>query len=323
MVQEYQDEPVGKAVSLLLLGVTGGLGLDLCAKGLLANYPLEQFVFLRSLIGLGLFLLLAGRFGGLKSLATRQWHWHLLRTLMATGAMFGFFYGLARMPLIDALTLSFTAPLFVTALSVPLLGEHVGWRRWTAVIIGFLGVLLILRPTGGHLSAASAAILFAAFCYACLAITARKLARTESSFSLSVYVMTVPILVSGVLSVDATWRAPDATGWLLFSLAGICSVIAWIGIVGGYRRAAPALLAPFEYTALIGGALAGYLIWDEVPDRWVVSGALVIIGSGLFVVYRELGGALSNRYLRTMTSSGAAALSRRRRREKFRQPNDA
>jgi drug/metabolite transporter (DMT)-like permease len=322
MVQESQDDPVGRAVSLLLLGVTGGLGLDLCAKGLLASYPIEQFIFLRSTIGLGLFLFLARQFGGLKSLVTRMWRWHLLRTLLATGAMFGFFHGLSRMPLIDALTLGFTAPLMVTALSVPMLGEHVGWRRWTAVIIGFLGVLLILRPAGGNMSAASAAILFAAFCYACLAITARKLAGTESSFSLSVYVITGPMLVSAVLSLDGTWRSPDATGWLLFSLAGACSVIAWIGIVGGYRRASPALLAPFEYTALIGGALAGYLIWDEIPDRWVVSGALIIIGSGLFVVYRELGGALSNRYLRAMTASAAATLARRRKRESLRQSDE-
>ncbi len=322
MVQESQDEPVGKAISLLLFGVAGGLGLDLCAKGLLVNYPLEQFVFLRSAIGLGLFLFLARQFGGLKSLVTQQWRWHLLRTLLATGAMFGFFYGLSKMPLMDALTLGFTAPLMVTALSVPMLGEHVGWRRWTAVSIGFLGVLLILRPAGGNLSAASAAILFAAFCYACLAITARRLARTESTYSLSMYVITGPLLVSGAMSVERTWRSPDAVGWLLFLLAGSCSVIAWIGIVGGYRRASPALLAPFEYTALIGGAVAGYLIWDEIPDRWVVSGALIIIGSGLFVVYRELGGVLSNRYLRTMTASGAAALARRRRRANLRQPDD-
>jgi drug/metabolite transporter (DMT)-like permease len=77
-------------------------------------------------------------------------------------------------------------------------------------------------------------------------------------------------------------------GWLLFILAGACSVVAWIGIIGGYRRASPALLSPFEYTALIGAAAAGYFIWDEVPDRWVLAGALIIMASGLFVVYREI-----------------------------------
>jgi drug/metabolite transporter (DMT)-like permease len=281
------------AIGFLLLGVTSGLGLDLCAKGLLSTYTLEQFVFLRSLIGLTIFVLLARQFGGLKSLFTKKWPWHLLRTLLATGAMFGFFYGLSRMPLVDALTLGFTAPLMVTALSVPMLGEHVGWRRWVAVGTGFAGVLIILRPGGGEVSVASVAVLFAAFCYACLAITSRKLGGTESSYALSVYVIAGPLLVSLLMLSQSRWQAPDVGGWLLFVLAGCCSVVAWIGIIGGYRRASPAMLAPFEYTALIGGAIAGYLIWDEVPDRWVVTGAIVIIASGLFVVYREIGAAIS------------------------------
>ena len=311
LVQEIRQDSTGSAIAHLLLGVLGGLGLDLCAKGLLTSYSLEQFVFLRSLIGLAIFVLLGRQFGGLKSLITSRWAWHLLRTLLATGAMFGFFYGLARMPLVDALTLGFTAPLMVTALSVPLLGEHVGWRRWLAVVMGFIGVLIILRPGGGDVSFASFAVLFAAFCYACMAITARRLSTTESSFALSLYVIAGPMLVSMSLLGQGTWQVPDISGWLLFTLAGACSVVAWIGIIGGYRRASPALLAPFEYTALIGGAMAGYLIWDEVPDRWVAAGASVIIASGLFVVYREIGGAISSRYLRALTASSAAAVKRR------------
>jgi drug/metabolite transporter (DMT)-like permease len=312
MVQETRDAPVGGAIGLILLGVMGGLGLDLCAKAILESYPLEQFVFLRSLIGLLLFLLLARRFGGLASLATRRWHWHLLRTLLASGAMFGFFYGLSIMPLIDALTLGFTAPLIMTALSVPLLGEHVGWRRWLAVAAGFAGVLMILRPGTGTLSLAAFSVLFAALCYACLAITARKLADTESTFCLSVYVIAGPMIISGLLSVRGEWNTPDVVGWTLFLAAGACSVIAWIGLVGGYRRAPPAVLAPFEYTALVAGAIAGYLIWDELPDRWVVAGALVIIASGLYIVFREVGPVASMRYLRALTASGSALLSRRR-----------
>jgi drug/metabolite transporter (DMT)-like permease len=291
----------------------GGLGLDLCAKAILETYPLEQFVFLRSLIGLLLFLLLARQFGGFRSLLTRRWGWHLLRTLLASGAMFGFFFGLSKMPLIDALTLGFTAPLIMTALSVPLLGEHVGWRRWLAVTAGFAGVLMILRPGTGTLSPAALSVLFAAVCYACLAITARKLADTESTFCLSVYVIAGPMIISGLFSIDGDWKAPDVPGWTLFLTAGACSVIAWIGMVGGYRRASPAMLAPFEYTALIAGAVAGYLIWDEVPDRWVITGALVIISSGLYIVYREVGTAASMRYLRALTASSSAILSRRRR----------
>ena len=202
--------------------------------------------------------------------------------------MYGFFYGLAKMPLVNALTLGFTAPLMVTALSVPFLKEHVGWRRWAAVSVGFVGTLIMLRPGSGEFSMASAAILVAAFCYACQAITARHLA-SESILSLAVYIVAGPLLVSGFLMQEGGWIAPDTKGWLLLAGAGGCSVIAWVGFINGYRGSSPAILAPFEYAALIGGAIAGYLIWDEVPDRWVIVGASTIIASGLYVVYREVG----------------------------------
>jgi drug/metabolite transporter (DMT)-like permease len=292
----HQDSTV-RAVGFMLLGVSGGLGLDLFAKALLDTYSLEQFVFLRSLIGVSIFLLLGKQFGGWHSLVTAKWRWHLLRTFLSTCTMFAFFYGLSNMPLVDALTLGFTAPLMVTALSVPFLGEHVGWRRWIAVSAGFVGVLIILRPGAGEISFASVAVLIAAFTYACMAITSRKLATTESSYALSVYVIAGPMVVSATMLGGGTWQTPDLQGWLLFTFAGACSVITWVGIIGAYRRASPALLAPFEYMALIGGAIAGYLIWNEVPDRWVILGATVIIASGLFVVYREIGGAISRRWL--------------------------
>ena len=289
MTHTAQQDHVGRAIAWLLLGVAGGLGLDLCAKEILRTYSLHEFVLVRSTIGLLIFLALAPRlFGGIRMLRTKRWPWHLLRTVLACGAMFGFFYGLSQMPLVNALTLGFTAPLMMTALSVPFLGEHVGWRRWAAVAVGFIGTLIILRPGGGEFSFASVAILIAAFCYACQAITARYLV-TESMLSLSVYVVAGPLLIAGFLIESDDWLLPDTKGWVLFVAAGACSVIAWVGYINGYRGSSPAILAPFEFAALIGGAIAGYLIWDEVPDRWVLLGAAIIIASGLYVVYRELG----------------------------------
>jgi drug/metabolite transporter (DMT)-like permease len=312
MSNPLTDDRTGRAIGFLLFGVAGGLGLDLCAKWLLADYSLQQFVFLRSIFGLLVLLSLARWYGGFASLRSENWLWHLLRTLLSTGAMFGFFYGLAHMPLVNALTIAFTAPLLVTALSVPLLGEHVGWRRWLAVSVGFLGVLLVLRPGSGMLSMPAIAVIIASFCYAGLAITARKLANSETSFALSVYVISGPLLISSIL-VPGNYTPPTIAGWFFFALAGLCSACAWIGIVGGYRRASPAILAPFEYTALVGAAAAGYWIWNEVPDRWVIAGGCVIIGSGLFVVYREVDTVASARYLRSVTASGSAAVMRRLR----------
>jgi drug/metabolite transporter (DMT)-like permease len=201
--------------------------------------------------------------------------------------MFGFFYGLSEMPLVNAFTLGYTAPLMMTALSAVFLGEPVGWRRWSAVMIGFVGVLIMLRPGSGELSFAAIAVLIAAFCYACQAITARKLSATESTLALSFYVVVGPMIVSLGLLSSYTWVEPDLTGWALLVGAGASSVLAWIGLVNGYRAASPALLAPLEYTALIGGTIAGYVFWDEIPDIWVAVGALFIVASGLFVVYRN------------------------------------
>ncbi len=303
MQQVTANDRIGTAILFLMFGISAGLCLDLCAKWLLADYSLVQFVFLRSLFGLAFFLAVLRWYGGLGSLRTARWQWHLLRTLLATGAMFGFFYGLSVMPLVDALTIAFTAPLMVTALSAPFLGEHVGWRRWLAVIAGFVGVLVVLRPGSGMFTLGAIGVLVAAACYAGLAITARYLGATESSVSLAVYVVTGPFLASSIL-LPGRYAAPAAVDWWLFVLAGLCSACAWVGIVGGYRRAPPALLAPLEYTALIGAAVAGYLIWDEVPDGYVIAGALIIVASGLFIVYREVGDVIASRYLRASTASG-------------------
>ena len=310
MVSDTEGSQERKAILYLLGGVMAGLGLDLCAKQLLASYSLEQFVFVRTLIGALLLLMISAQFGGLQTLRTRNLRWHALRTLLSCGALFGFFYGLSQMPLMDALTLGYTAPLMMTALSALFLKDKVGWRRWAAVFVGFIGVLIMLRPGADNWSLASVGILFAAFCYACLAITSRLLASEESSLSLSFYVLSGPIVIAIFLMSGSGWAVPDTAGWLLFVAAGICSVLAWIGIVGGYRRASPATLAPFEYTALVAGAIAGFMIWGEVPDRYTVLGALIIAGSGLFVAYRESGSPMAARYMRALTAT-AATLSRR------------
>lgn len=304
--REHFDS-VGKAILYLMVGIVAGVGLDLCGKWLLADYSLAQFVLLRSLIGGVILLALMGQFGGVAALRTHRFGWHVLRSLLATGAMFGFFYGLSKIPLVDALTFGFTAPLMATALSVPFLKERVGWRRWLAVTIGFLGVVIALRPGSGLVSLPALTVIAAAFFYACLAITARSLTATENSFSLSLYVLMGPLVIAGFL-IPGRWIPPSLTAWLGFGLAGLCSALAWLGIVNAYRRAPPAVLAPFEYTALVWGALAGYMIWDEVPDRYVLIGATVIVVSGLFVVYRELGrrSVFATRYLRGLTGGASA-----------------
>lgn len=286
MTGSIEHENILRAAAWLMLGITAGLGLDLCAKEILETYSLNQFVLLRSTFAIAILLAIAPRFGGYDALKTRKIGWHVLRSVLAVGAMFGFFYGVANMPLVNALTLGYTAPLMMTALAAIFLGDEVGWRRWTSVIVGFIGVLIMLRPGSGELSFAAIAVLIAAFCYACQAITARKLSGTESTLSLSFYVVVAPMIVAALLIGHEQWVTPDVTGWILIVGAALCSVGAWIGLVNGYRAVSPAAVAPLEYVALVGGAVAGYLIWDEVPEGQVLIGAAIIVASGLFVVYR-------------------------------------
>ncbi len=250
MSDKPEHEQVARAAGWLVLGVTSGLALDLCGKKLLESWSLYQFVLLRSGIAIAILLAIAPRFGGFATFSSKRVGWHAARMVFSLGAMFGFFYGLAKLPLVNALTLGFTAPLIMTALSATFLGDDVGWRRWSAVLAGFGGVLIVLRPDGSEMTLPAFAVLAA------------------------------------VLTNDSNWVTPDATGWLLAGAAGLFSVVAWIGLVNGYRSTSPATLAPLEYLALVGGTIAGYMIWDEVPDRWVVVGAIVIVASGLFVVYR-------------------------------------
>ena len=286
MTQALQQGNVVRAAAWMLLGVFGGLCLDLCAKELLRTYSLNQFVLLRSSIGCGILLAIAPRFGGFAALRTDEPWWHVLRTLLAIGAMFGFFYGLSEMPLVNALTLGYTAPLIVTALSALLLGDAVGWRRWSAVIAGFIGVLVMLRPDRSTLTLAEIAVLIAAFCYACQAITSRRLSACETTLALSFYVILGPLIVSGASINAGNWLMPDLRGWILMFTAAAGSVVAWIGFINGYRAVSPATLAPLEYIALVLGAFAGYAFWNEVPDGWVVVGAAIIVASGILVVYR-------------------------------------
>ena len=306
----FTDDSFGLALSFLMFGEFCGLTLDLLAKFLLETYPLSQFIFIRSVFALLIFSFLAPWYGGFESIKSERWQWHLLRAGLSIIAMYGFFYGITKMPLVNTLTLAFVSPLIVTALSSTLLNEKVGWRRWIAVIMGFIGVLIILRPGNGTFSLASLSVLASAFAYALLAITARKLATTESTIAMSVYVLVGPLLAS-LFFLPENYTPPTSSAWIIFFLAGVASVGVWLGYISAYKKSSPVVLAPFEYIALIGAAIAGYLIWDEIPDQYVILGALIIIYSGVFVAYREMDKTTSTRYLRGFRTAGINLLRKK------------
>ena len=278
--------PILAGITLMLLGVFLMTGMDVAAKWLLDTYSLSQLVFLRcavSMLVIGLYVFIRG---DRRALHTRRPGWHLLRAVMMTLATFSFFYALHLMPLANVVIIAFAAPVIVTALSGPLLGERVGVWRWSAVVVGFIGVIIVVRPAPGLIGSGALLAVFATFMWAGLSLTARKLSTSEPTAALSLYLFPLPMLIGAFGSIDG-WVAPTGQAWLLFVTCGTFGGLAFIAINAAFRRAPATVIVPFEYTGLIWAIVAGVLFWQELPDAPTLVGAAVIISSGLVILYRE------------------------------------
>lgn len=259
---------------------------DAISKWLGEVHSPVQIIFFRTLVSIPLIALIAHFNGGLRKLTTRRPGVHLIRGLIATGTMFCFVFGLTMLPLAETTAIAFAAPLFVTLLSVPLLGEKVDRLPLIAAIVGFLGVLIVVRPGAAGFHPGAFVVIGAALCYALLMITARRYGVRESLWAMVFYVTLVPLIITAVL-LPWAWTTPWPVHWLGFLGAGIFGVSAMACITLAFRHAPAALAAPFDYTAMVWAVLLGWWLWGEMPDLWVYVGTLVIIGSGLAIAYHE------------------------------------
>lgn len=245
-----------------------------------------QIIFFRTLVSLPLIAVIAYFNGGLRKLATRRPGVHLIRGLISTGTMFCFVYGLTLLPLAETTAIAFAAPLFVTLLSVPLLGERVERVPLVAAIVGFLGVLIVVRPGAAGFQPGALVVVGAAVFYALLMITARRYGVRENLWAMVFYVTLVPLLITAAM-LPWVWQTPWPLHWWGFLAAGVFGVGAMAFITLAFRYAPAALAAPFDYTAMVWAVLLGWWFWGEVPDSWVYVGTLVITFSGLAIAYHE------------------------------------
>ncbi len=285
-IERERVQATTRGIVLMLVSVILFASMDAVVKWLGATYPTMQIVFFRSLfafIPLSLFIF---RGIGLAALRTQRPFQHAVRSLVGLTAMTSFFYAYSQMPLANAVAIGFAAPMFMTALSVPLLGEKVGPRRWVAVLVGFAGVLVIVRPDAGVFHAAAPVALAGTVFYALAMIFVRRLGRTETSTAIVFYFTLICTLVSGVF-MPFVWVAPDAQGWALLVLVGLLGGLAQMAMTNAVRLADIAVVAPFDYTALLWTALLGFLIWSEVPGINVWLGAVIVVASGIYILYRE------------------------------------
>jgi drug/metabolite transporter (DMT)-like permease len=274
-------------IGFAMLGFLMFTFMDTLVKWLSASYPLSQVVFLNALFSLVPVAVVVVRAGGPAILRTARLPLHALRGLCALAATFGGFFAYSQMPLADAYAIIFTTPLMITALSVPLLGERVGWRRWSAIGLGFVGVMVMLRPGAGLLGPGAAGAFVSALASALSVILVRKLSATDSAAAILVYGNLCVTLGSGLV----TLAAPVAVApgdLLLFALCGCLGGSAFIAIVAAYRRAAAAIVAPFQYTQMVWGVLLGFVVWGDVPQPAVLLGAAIVVASGLFIIHREM-----------------------------------
>jgi drug/metabolite transporter (DMT)-like permease len=251
--------------------------------------PLE-IGFFRQAFSLILVVTVLVRAGGITMIRTRRPIGHLFRGLIGNSAMIIFFLSVAKLPLADANALSFASPLFVTALSLPLLGEAVGKHRWSAVGVGFLGVLVITNPTG-HLIGPQAGIgaglgVMAALMSALMTITIRQLNKTEAPITIVFYFATIGCVFFGAM-LPFVWVTPTLDEWAALLAIGLIGGVSQLLMTTAYRHAPASTLAPFGYASIIWSTALGFLIWSEVPGWHVLAGSAVVIASGLYIIYRE------------------------------------
>jgi drug/metabolite transporter (DMT)-like permease len=261
--------------------------MDAGLKLLSTHYPPFQVAALRGLASLPFVLVWALTTVGPVRLLRVRWPLHLLRGVLGVLMMASFVYALRSLPLSTAYTVFFVAPLLITALSVPVLGEQVGPRRWIAIAIGFLGVLVVLRPTGeGVLSLAGLAVLLAALGYSVSAITVRVLARTDSTQAMVVWLMTSIAFGAGVLALPQWVPLQAGDLWLIAGI-GVAGALGQYTVTEAFRHGEASSIAPMEYTALLWGVALDFSLWRVLPDGMTWVGAAIIVLSGLYLLHRE------------------------------------
>jgi drug/metabolite transporter (DMT)-like permease len=276
---------VPRGIASMLLAVAIFSCMDALIKWLSATYPTIEIVFFRSAFAF-LPLLPALASGGRAALRTRRPLVQAGRAALGLVSMIAFFYCFRVMPLADVFGIAFSAPIFVTALSVPLLGERVGIRRWSAVVVGFIGVLVILRPDSGLLASASWIALFATVLYALGQIFVRDLTKTETTTCIVFYVTFTTTIASGI-AMPFYWVTPSLADAPLLAAVGILGGLAQLAFTRAFRLAPAAVISPFDYTGLLYASVIGYYVWGDVPTVIFLVGAGIVMASGLYILYRE------------------------------------
>ncbi|MFT6582128.1 MAG: DMT family transporter [Alphaproteobacteria bacterium] len=268
-------------LALFLLTVS-----DAMTKTLGAKFDVTQILCLRAVFMMVPIAIMTTRTGGPGSLRVNRARDILLRVALFILTTVLIAISMILLPLADAAATLFAGPLFITALAPWLLGETVGWRRWAAVVVGFVGVLIMLRPTPDTLQPLALIAVAAALSSAFRDVVTRKISATETTNAIMFW-STLALFIAGGARAVFVWVQPALSDMVLFALSGFLIGGAHYMMIESYRAAEASLVSPFKYTAILWAVALGYFFWGDTPDAFILSGSVLVIGSGLYILLRE------------------------------------
>jgi drug/metabolite transporter (DMT)-like permease len=280
-------DDVLRGVGFMCLSVLVFATMNVVVKWQSSIYPVGDLVFFRSVFALIPCAVLIRRSGGIATLRTTRPFGHALRSTFWLTSLVCTFFSYHLLPLADAVSIAFSAPLFLTALSGPVLGERVGAARWGAVLAGFAGVLLMLRPGGGVLEWGAVFALGNAVFYALGMLAIRDLSRSGETTISIVFYQTLLATVASTASLPFYWVTPSLADAAVMASLGLAGGIGTYWMTEAFRYAPASTVAPFNYTSMIWAMLFGFIFWGDLPTLLTVAGSAIVIGSGLFILRRE------------------------------------
>ncbi|MBC7984806.1 MAG: DMT family transporter [Candidatus Obscuribacterales bacterium] len=276
-----------KGIIAILIAVIAFSVMDAAMKFLGQSYSPLQVTTLRGWASLPFIVLLVALTNRWHELKPTRWGMHILRGVLAIAMLVLFIYSVRTLSLSSSYAIFLCAPLLVTALSVLILREHVDWQRWIAIAVGLVGVVAMLRPAANEvISLGALAALAAAICYAFAAIMIRTLSRTETTLSISFSFLLVIAFIAGTLAWP-NWTPVQMAHWPWIATLGFAGAIGQYFIIEAFRHAPASVVAPFDYTALVWGALLDWLLWNTLPESRTLIGGTIVAAGGLYLIYRE------------------------------------
>ncbi|MBT7613072.1 MAG: DMT family transporter [Rhodospirillaceae bacterium] len=283
-----------RGIGLMILAMCLMASMDATAKWLVEEHSIAQILLVRFLMFLVVALALAARRGLAETLRSKNPGLQVIRSLVMLAEIYVFIWAFSLLPLADVHGIAAVSPLMAMALAVPLLGEKVGWHRWAAVAIGFVGVLVIVRPGSGVMGSAALVALFAAFLWGLFQVLIRKVGLNDSVETTALYTAIIAVIVLGVTA-PFMWQPVDRGGWGLLLLVGVLGSLGHLVLFRALQLAPASTLQPFSYTMVVWATVMGFLMFGDFPDSWTIIGIGIGIAGGLYAFSREHAASRSRR----------------------------